>query len=52
MWKWQRDLQARVGKAQLLVDLGAPDPNFDELADELETFRYCVAALAFTTRKA
>jgi len=52
MLRWQRDLEERVGKAQMLIDLGAPDLSFDALADELATFRYCVEALAFSRRSA
>jgi hypothetical protein len=52
MCNWHRDLEDRVAHAQLLLDLGAPDPSFDNLADELATFRYCVEALAFNPRAA
>ena len=48
MHRWQRTLERRCEHARLLVDLGAPDHRFDDLIAELETFQYCVAALAFS----
>jgi hypothetical protein len=48
MHAWRADLEERFARAQLLVALGAPDPNFDALADEMATFRYCIEVLAFS----
>ena len=45
MHKWRRRLQLKLEHAELLLDLGAPDPGFDSLITELETFSCCVKAL-------
>lgn len=52
MHAWRADLEERFARAQLLVALGAPDPNFDALADEIATFRYCIEALVFSKEAA
>ena len=46
MDRWRRDLDSRFAKARLIAHCGAPDPNFNALADELRTFRYCLEVLA------
>jgi len=48
MNRWARVLERRMEHTQLLIDLGAPDPKFDDLAAEIEVFSYCLAALVLT----
>jgi hypothetical protein len=52
LMEWQDELLRRLRRAEVLLSLGAPDPGFELLAEEIHRFKLACLAHAASPRRA